>query len=232
MKKNYFNFGRSSQLVQCTIQVAFVVLVVRAAKLVADEPDPHAPDAAKWTSLIDGKTLAGWEAVKKDSFDMAGKVEAKDGAIVLESGMPATGVRWTGKFPKTDYEITLEARRVAGDDFFCGLTFPVGEQGLSLIMGGWSGQVVGLSCIDGFYAIDNDTTRGIEFEQGRWYRIRVRVTKPQIDVWVDDERIIELKTEGHQLTVSDEMQPCAPLGLATWRTTGAIRNIRYRLLNE
>jgi hypothetical protein len=198
--------------------------------LVADEPKPPALAGTEWKSLFDGKTLAGWEAVNKDSFDKGGKVEAKDGSIVLETGMPATGARWTGKFPKTNYEISLEGRRVAGDDFFCGLTFPVDDKGLSLIMGGWSGQVVGLSCIDGYYAIDNDTAQGIEFEQGRWYRIRVRVTKPRIEVWVDDKQIIDLKTEGHNFTVSDEMQPCAPLGIATWRTTGAVRNIRYRLL--
>ena len=34
----------------------------------------------------------------------------------------------------------------------------------------------------------------------------------------------------NELEVSEEMEPCLPLGLATWKTTGAIRKLRYRRL--
>ena len=51
--------------------------------------------------------------------------------------------------PRTDYEIRFETRRIEGFDFFCGLTFPVGEKYLTLVLGGWDGNVVGLSCLDG-----------------------------------------------------------------------------------
>ena len=36
-----------------------------------------------------------------------------------------------------DYELRLEAKRVEGGDFFCGLTFPVGKEYCTLILGGW-----------------------------------------------------------------------------------------------
>ena len=52
-----------------------------------------------------------------------------------------------------DYEVTLEGKRVAGDDFFCTTTFPVGESFCSFVVGGWHGTVVGLSSIDGMDAV-------------------------------------------------------------------------------
>ena len=125
-----------------------------------------------------------------------------------------------------------KGKRSAGNDFFCGVTFPVSDGSLTLILGGWGGWVVGVSCIDGRYAIDNETCQAIEFEQDRWYRIRVRVTKPAVEVWVDQKRIINLDTKDRKFAVSEEMQPCLPLGVATWNTTGAVRKIRYRNLPE
>ena len=196
----------------------------------ADPTDTAAKDSIDWKPLCDDQHVDRWQVVDQDDFERHGPVQIKVDSLVLQAGEPATGVRFTGKFPKTDYELALEAKRTAGNDFFCGLTFPVGEGSLTLIMGGWSGWVVGLSCIDGAYAIDNDTCRAIRFKQDQWYRVRVRVADKLVEVLVDDEHLIELKTDGHKLSVSDEMKPCLPLGIATWKTTGAIRKIRYRPL--
>ena len=46
-----------------------------------------------------------------------------------------TGITYTNPLPRTDYEVTLEAMRVEGSDFFCGLTFPVGSNSCSLVVG-------------------------------------------------------------------------------------------------
>ncbi len=201
-----------------------IVTCVLAATVNGDEKP-------KWQTLFDGKSLTGWKSIeKKDTdFEKHGKVFVKDGSMILEAGKPSTGVRWVGApLPKTDYELTLEGKRVAGDDFFCGLTFPVGDSGLTLILGGWSGWVVGLSCIDGLYALNNETCQKVEFEQNRWYRVRVRVTKPKVEVWLDGKKIIDLAKENHKFAVSEEMELCEELGVATWRTTGAIRAVRIR----
>ena len=58
----------------------------------------------------------------------------------------------------SDYEVTLEAMRVDGNDFFCGMTFPAGKDPCTLIVGGWGGTVVGLSSINGMDASENETT--------------------------------------------------------------------------
>ena len=67
-----------------------------------------------------------------------------------EGDQPATGIRSTAVIPKSNYEIRLEAKRTDGNDFFCGLTFPVQEGFATLIVGGWGGGVTGISNIDGF----------------------------------------------------------------------------------
>ena len=187
-----------------------------------------APEDQKWQCLFDGKSLGQWKVLDEIDYSRHGKVYVRDGRIVLEAGKPATGIRWTGPFPKIDYEVTLEAMRVEGEDFFCALTFPVGDAALTLVLGGWGGSIVGLSMIDGEMAIENETCLHKDFDQKRWYRLRLRVTKSSIEAWVDKHKVVELATAGRKLTVSWEMEPPLPFGAATWRTTGALRDLRVR----
>jgi hypothetical protein len=177
------------------------------------------------SSLFDGKNLGHWKVTE---FGGQGKVYVKDGTIVLEMGNDLTGVHWTGPLVRMNYEITLEAMRVAGSDFFCGLTFPVGPNPCSLILGGWGGTVCGLSNIDYYDAANNETTRVISFENGRWYRVRLCVTPDKIEAWLDDSKLVDVVTTGRKISIRPEVDPSQPLGIASWRTTAAIRNIRVR----
>jgi hypothetical protein len=43
----------------------------------------------------------------------------------------------------------------------------------------------GLSSLDGQDAANNETTQYINFEKGRWYRIRLRVMPTKIQAWID-----------------------------------------------
>lgn len=206
----------------------------------AAEPKPTPKKEAKvaaakqdkdgWLRPFDGESLKGWEVLTEFDFASHGKVRVADKAIVLEQGFPATGVRWLGDFPKMDYEVSLEARRTYGSDFFCGLTFPVGEKSLTLVCGGWGGQVTGLSCIDGESAIENDTCTFHEYKEKQWYRIRLCVRKDRIDAWLDDEQIVDLPLKARELSLRWEMEPAEPFGICTWNTTGELRNIRFRPL--
>jgi hypothetical protein len=182
-----------------------------------------------WTSLFDGETLAGW---KTPDWGGSGKVYVKDGAIHLEGGETCTGATYTGPIPREGYEIELEGMRVEGVDFFCALTFPVGKDPLSLVCGGWAGSVTGLSSLESYDASENETGQFIDYKNKRWYKIRVRVSKERIVVWVDDKEIIDLERKGRKIGIRVEMELSLPLGLATWQTHGAIRNLRMRLLKE
>ena len=133
-----------------------------------------------------------------------------------------TGITWTNTPPRKDYEISLEAMRIEGSDFFCGLTFPFGESACSLIVGGWGGSLVGLSSLDYADAANNETTKFMPFENGRWYKIRLRVKSDRITAWVDNKELVNIETTGRKVSIRLECEPSLPLGVATWSTTAAI----------
>jgi hypothetical protein len=144
-----------------------------------------------------------------------------------------TRVAYTrGDFPKTDYEVTLEAKRIEGDDFFCTTTFPVGDSFCSFVVGGWGGTVVGLSSINSVDASSNETNQSKEFKTGQWYRIRIRVTKHKIQAWIDEEKMADVDTDDKKISIRIECAACKPFGLATYATTGAVRNIRVRTFKD
>lgn len=177
-------------------------------------------------SLFDGATLKGW---KVSDFGGVGKVEVTNKTIVLEKAF-MTGITWTNDVPTMNYEISLDAMRVDGSDFFCGLTFPVGKDPCSLIVGGWGGGVVGLSNLDGQDAANNDTTRYVTFENNRWYQIRLRVTKAKIEAWIDADKVVDADTSEKTISIRLEMEASRPLGIATYSTTAALRNLKLRRL--
>lgn len=182
---------------------------------------------AEWVSLFDGETLGRWE---QTAFGGEGPVRVRDGALVLEMGDPLTGVTWTGDPMPAAFEMALEASRLAGSDFFCGLTFPVGTSHCSLILGGWGGTTVGLSTLDGRDASENETTREMRFEDRRWYRVRVQVTASHIRAWLDDQAIVEVATAGRRIGIRPEVDVSRPLGIAAFRTRAALRAMRVRRL--
>ena len=183
----------------------------------------HADDG--WQSLFDGRSLGQW---KPTEFGGEGAVTVDDGRIVLAMGGNLTGVTWTGEVPTGDYEIELQAMRLAGSDFFCGLTFPVHTVHCSLIVGGWGGALVGLSSLNFHDAADNSTTTSRHFDNARWYTIRVRVTGPRIQAWIDDEPVVDVDTTGKRVSVRAEVFESRPLGIAAWQTKAALRNVRLR----
>src|SRR6478672_3337059 len=124
--------------------------------------------AGEWQSLFDGKTLQGW---RETPFTGRGPVRVENGTIVLGGGNPMTGVTWTGKFPKSGYEVRFEAARLEGSDFFASLTFPAGDSFATWVMGGWGGDIVGISSIDGWDASDKETRSYFHFEARPWYAL-------------------------------------------------------------
>jgi hypothetical protein len=203
-----------------------VQLASQPASQPASAPAMVFPEG-KFVSLFDGKSLAGWRVPK---FGADGKVWVQDGQMHVGIGDGCTGATWTGSIMREDYELSLEARRVEGGDFFCGLTFPVGKEPVTLILGGWGGELVGLSCIDRYDASENATTTTIPFKNGQWYDVRVKVTKARVQCFLDDKEIVNVEREGRKFSIRWEVEESVPLGLATWKTHGALRNIRLRRL--
>ena len=99
---------------------------------------------------------------------------------------------------------------------------------MSLVMGGWGGTLVGVSSIDEHDASDNDTCTFQDFKNGQWYRLRIRVIDARIDCWIDGKQVVRQERKGHKFETRSECDLCKPLGISTWVTTGAVRNIRLR----
>lgn len=201
------------------------LLAVLTAGVFAQGTKPTDP---LWQSLFDGKTLGSWQASK---FGGDGSVRVENGQIILDTGKPFTGITWAGsELPKTNYEIAMQAMRVEGRDFFAGITFPVGDSFCSLILGGWGGTVIGLSSVNDEDASQNQTSQSMEFEQGRWYNVRIRVTDATIETWLDDRQIIKQDLKGNQITIRVEMEPSLSFGIASYRTKAALRDLRMHKL--
>ncbi len=206
----------------------FITIIAGTAALLLQgcvcAPPATKVSAARFTGgpMFDGKTLTGWKAT---DFSNRGKVEVENGAIQLRNGY-MTGVTWTNDLPRMNYEISLDAMRVEGSDFFCGLTFPVDTNYLSFIVGGWGGGTVGMSSIDSEDASSNETTKFMNFTTGRWYHIRVRVTPKKVQAWLDDEKVVDFEWEERRLSIRLEVESCTPLGVATWNTAGALKDIK------
>jgi len=186
-------------------------------------------EKAEWKSLFDGKTLKGW---KQSDFFKPGKSSVKDGAIILEKGTKMTGLTYDGKdFPKMNYEVSLESKRIDGRDFFCTTTFPVGDSFCSFVVGGWGGSVTGLSSIDGIDASENQTGQGIEYKNDQWYKIRIRVTDKRVETWIDKEQTVDLDTSDVKLGIRIECNVSTPFGIASYDTVGAVKDIKVRNLS-
>src|SRR5262245_49024401 len=212
--------------------LSILSLLVLMGELAAQPPAAKAADKDKdgWKKLFDGKSLEGW---KQSDFVGSGKVHVKDGAIVLESGSSMTGITFAGKdFPKVDYEVSFEAKKIAGRDFFCTTTFPVGEDYCSFVVGGWGGTTVGLSSIDSEDASSNETNKSKEFNRDQWYRVRLRISKPKIEAWIDDEKMVDLETADRRISIRIECRASCPFGICTWETSGAVRDLQVRQLTE
>jgi len=177
--------------------------------------------APEWRPLT-----GNWRATP---FRGAGKVQIAGGVVQLAPGGPMTGVTWNSEFPKTDYEIRFEARRMQGNDFFASLTFPVGQSSCTWVMGGWGGDIVGLSSIDGWDASDNETRNYFTFENGRWYTMRLRVSSSRITAWIDEKQTIDAEIAGRTIALRPgEIKLNVPLGFASYNTAAEIRRIEFK----
>lgn len=215
----------------------------------ADDPDTATAETkAASTAPVDGAatdketvTAKQWKPLSKKwvacQFGGDGPTEItpneKDGAsIKADIGDPLSGVRWDGDVAKENYEIELEGRRTEGFDFFCGLTFPVGDSHVTFVLGGWGGGVVGISNIDGMDASENEQAFYKTFTNGEWQKIRVRVDPQQIQCWINDKLAIEQSRSDHRFDLRYEMEVCRPLGIAAYMCKAEYRNIRMRELTK
>ncbi len=182
--------------------------------------------------LFDGKTLDDWQIV---DIGGSGEVLLEDKSMIIRMGDSISGAVYkkAKDLPLTNYEITLEARRTQGVDFFCGLTFPVGDLKTcaTLVLGGWGGSVTGISNIDGMDAAENSTGTYQRYEDDKWYKVKLRVTPKNISAWVGDKKVVDLDTEGKKISVRPgPIESYLPLSITTFATEAEIKDVKLKPL--
>ena len=149
----------------CTYNIALASACAVALLVGADDPAKSKP-----LVLFDGKTLDDW---KPTSFPNPGDVKVEDGTILMPVGNAMTGITSTRKdLPTSNYELTYEAIRQSGGDFFAAATFPVGKSFATLVNGGWGGSVTGISSLNGADASENETSTSFTYKNKTWYKFR------------------------------------------------------------
>lgn len=217
---------------KCSLLLPALLFV---ATSLAAEADPSAPAASpREIVLFDGKSLDDWEAVDVGG---SGIVELAGGLMLINQGEGVSGAVYkkAASLPLTNYEITLEAKRMQGVDFFVGLTFPVGDvkHCATLICGGWGGSVTGISSIDNLDASENNTSSYQRFKDNQWYAVKLSVTPSKIGVWIDGKQIIDEDIQGRKIGVRPgPIESYLPLSLTTFNTTAAIRHVKLTPLVE
>ena len=181
--------------------------------------------------LFNGKDLGDWE---KTQFGGEGDVFVnEDGNLEFGFGAVITGVNWEGEVPATsNYEISLDAMKLDGNDFFLALTFPVKESHATFVVGGWGGGIVGISSVDDLNASENETMNIEGFENDQWFEVKVRVTDDKLEAWIDENQMVDLDLEGRKISLlPGDIELSVPIGIASYQTRAQYRNIVWRNLS-
>ncbi|HPB11077.1 MAG TPA: DUF1080 domain-containing protein [Kiritimatiellia bacterium] len=189
--------------------------------------------AAEPVQLFNGRDLTGWKTA--DLFE-GGKVAVlPDGAVECDFGNPMTGIAYTNTPPRMNYELSLQAVRVQGSDFFVALTLPIETNYCTIIIGGWGGNLCGISSVDYLDASENQWSENTTLENERWYTLRVRVTPGVLQVFLD-ETLYTARVEGppsrFSLRSGSDIDKTGPLGLASYRTKARWRNFTLTPITE
>ncbi len=155
----------------------------------------------------------------RTNYGGQGSVEVQNKVITMDIGQGLTGIHWNTKnFPKDNFEFVVRARRITGEDMTCGLTFPVGDQFASLIVGGWGGSVVGISCIDDKAADENETTSDMQLKHRQWYTIHVRVADNKLVCFVDGKKVVDISTKGRKFSLRGDCESSQPFAVFSFGT--------------
>ena len=186
--------------------------------------------AAAPTKLLAESGFGDWETI---DFAGGGESSVAGSTLKIGSGETLTGIYWDGaSLPVNNYELSMQARRTEGIDFFCGPVFPVNDSHCCLIVGGWAGATVGLSSIDDKDASQNETTKLLSFEDNRWYDIRIRVLPDRIIAWIDNDCVIYQNIVGKRISLRGDTDLCTPMGFCTFQTKAEIRKLTLQRIGK
>ncbi|MEL6431656.1 MAG: hypothetical protein AAFR54_20970, partial [Planctomycetota bacterium] len=176
--------------------------------------------------LFDGVDLTNW---RTGVFGDPPEYEFAEGGVVLPQVASLSGMTYTGEAPRTPYELRVDATKRYGADFFLGVTFPVRDAHLTLVLGGWGGAVTGLSCIDGLDAADNDTRAWRDYPNGKRQCVVVHVDDTRVRATVNGDTVVDRRlAPDATLSLRPEVLASRPLGVSAYASSTVVHRVTVR----
>lgn len=176
-----------------------------------------------WKTILDVQRLDRWQA---GVFGDSDELDLASDGVILPIGVPLTGITYLDEPPSGSYALEVEATRQYGTDFFLGVTFPVRDEHVTLVLGGWGGTLCGLSCIDGDDASNNGTRTHVEFPNGKRQTVLIEVDGSRVVALVNGDELVNVDLTGKRLEVRNEVLPSVPLGLSSFATCTVVHRVR------
>jgi hypothetical protein len=133
-----------------------------------------------------------------------------------------------------NYELEFAVRRIKGIHTFCGISFPVKSihQQVQLHLGGWGGDINGISWIDNKPANDNITTIQKKFDSEVWYDIKIKITPLNLEISINNQNIIKLNYTEHKLSTLTPLSNIPhTFAIFTDRSNAEFKDMIYRCLD-
>lgn len=176
----------------------------------------HSCDGGLWGELV-------WNRSFEENNAGSWSIEEKE---IIQSG-PGHNQRLVLGDPEwNDYEFTLEANKTGGQEGFL-ILFRVRNENefYWLNLGGWDNTrhrlQRGISGQNGWNEIGPNIEGNIE--QGRWYKIKVRLEGRHIQCWLDDRLAVDF-------TDDEGVHLSGAAGVGTWATQARYRNLKVTSL--
>lgn len=178
----------------------------------------HSVNGGLWGELVWDRSFEGGGA---------GAAWTRQDDSIAQEGV-ADNVRLVfGSLQWTDYEFTVEARKTGGEEGFLVLLRALNKQEFYWAnLGGWGNAGHALERGTKGGGRWNAVTRRVDgqIETDRWYRIRARCEGPRIQVWLDDDLVIDYTDDGRG-------PASGRAGVGTWVTQAQFRNFKVTSLD-
>jgi alpha-N-arabinofuranosidase len=178
----------------------------------------HSCNGGLWGELVWDRSFEGGGA---------GVAWSLENDCIAQQGA-AADVRLVFGSPQwSDYEFTLEARKTGGEEGFLILLRALNKQEFYWAnLGGWgnAGHALERGIKGGGRWGAVTRRRDGQIETDRWYRIRARCEGPRIQVWLDDDLVIDYTDDG-------KGPVRGKAGVGTWATQARFRNFKVASLD-
>lgn len=180
----------------------------------------HSADNGVWGQLIWNRSFE--QPTGKGNGDWA-----RRGNEIRQTGTGADVVKTFGKPGWSHYEITLDAKKLSGNEGFLILFYARNATHFCwLNLGGWGNSQDGIQQARGQrnpLALVMQPT--IHVKEGHWYHIRLRCDGPEIQSWVDGKKCVNYRIQSPSAFKGK-------IGIGTWQTQAAFKNITVRSLKD